>query len=164
MRILTISLLLLLSSVHLSAQSREEALSEARAFLKKDRAAATEYASHLSGEQARALADQILFISRPGHPQIDHLNYLLSHLAQISANETGQKRLNNLLLVIVLTLVLFSCFLAFVLLDQRKIIRALNASMERPPIPSSTGQLATRDTGSTPSRKSTSRKGTRRKS
>ncbi len=116
---------ILLFTLPLAAQTREEAIAKARTFLALKPDEARAYIQTLSAPEARALSSQILQLSRAKNPDMEKLAPVLEHLANIAALETGQKRLNNLLLVIVLTLVLFSAFLAFTLLDQRRILRAL---------------------------------------
>src|SRR5262245_35694153 len=98
-------------------------LKNARDFLKLDLKGAEEFANKLSPEETRSLQSQILQLSKARNPDVEKLNYLLLHLASLNANALGQTRLNNLLLVIMLTVILFSAFLFFVFWNQRKVIQ-----------------------------------------
>ena len=146
----------------LAAVPAVDRLQPARDFLKLDDATAKKTMETMPKEEAKALASQIIQLSKTRNPEILKLHYVLEHLASISANELGQTRLNNLLLVILLTVCLFSGFLIFVFLDQRRVIAQLLAvgnvdgldiAAENMTLPADQGRLTSRKKGSPNTRK-----------
>ncbi len=89
-------------------------------YLELDPKAAREHAGRLSAVQAAALLSQVQLLARTRNPDIDRLSYLVRQLEEQRATEVAQRRLDNLLLVIGLSLVLFTGFLVYVLLQQRR--------------------------------------------
>lgn len=81
--------------------------------------------SQLKKEEAKELITQIRTIARAKNPDVDKLYFLLSHLEEIQAVEKEQSRLESLIWVYGLAFALFSGFLFYVLLTQRKAIREL---------------------------------------
>lgn len=58
-------------------------------------------------------------------PEMEIIFSLYDHLANLNAIKLSQKRLNRLLIVIIFTLVLFSSYLTYILINQNKIIKEL---------------------------------------
>lgn len=105
----------------LTAESdKDRAARQARELLAMTELEAGAAIQRMSKTEAAEASSNILNQVRPKFKQADHLQYLLKHLAQIEATEREQKRLNNLLLVIFLTVALLAGFFIYVLLDQRK--------------------------------------------
>lgn len=124
--------LLLAPGFALQAQpdSQDPELAEARRLLELPQDQLPAEVERLSADQAAELVSQIRFLGRPENPQIDRLYIVLRHLESLRATELAQRRLNNLLLVLGLTLVLFTAFLVYVMLDQRRSIRTLQSLLQ----------------------------------
>jgi len=105
---------------------KEKALEHARALLRLSDNEIKTQIQGMSRSEAEAAKSNVLNLVRPRFKEADRVSYLIEHLAQMSATEREQRRLNNLLLVIILTLVLFAAFIAWVLFDQRRLIRILS--------------------------------------
>lgn len=58
-------------------------------------------------------------------PEMEIIFSLYDHLANLNAIKLSQKRLNRLLFVIIFTLILFSSYLTYILINQNKIIKEL---------------------------------------
>ncbi len=97
-----------------------EALREARRVMALQPEAAKKHIATLSPTEARNLLSQVRFIARKNNPDLDKVYYLVQHLETLKATDLAQRRLNNLLLVLGLTLLLFTAFLGYVILDQRR--------------------------------------------
>lgn len=121
----TICLLFILSPFQPSAA--EDRLEPARQFLKLEPVAAKKQIETMSPTEASGLISQIRFLKKQTHPDLDHLYYLLEHLQTLKATALAQKRLNNLLWVLGLTLALFSIFFIYIIWDQRGAIAKLEA-------------------------------------
>ncbi|MBI3396580.1 MAG: hypothetical protein HY042_12135, partial [Spirochaetia bacterium] len=59
------------------------------------------------------------------NPDLDKIVYVLEHAESIRATALAQRRLNNLLIVLVGTLLLFAGYLLFVSFEQRRVIKRL---------------------------------------
>lgn len=112
----------------LPALAQQPDLSAARELLAMPDQAAREAISKLTPEEAIALLSQVRAVARPRNPEVDRITLLITHLERIRAVEREQRRLNNLLIVIGVILGLFWIFLAYVFFDQRRTLRALQAS------------------------------------
>ncbi len=100
-------------------------LSRARRLLAMEGLAAKEEIQHLNEDEAREVLSQIMFLARPGNPDLDRVYLLARHLEEIQATALAQRRLDSLLWVVGLTLLLFVLFLTYVLFDQRRAMREL---------------------------------------
>ncbi len=79
----------------------------------------------LKSEEAKKMISAIRYVSRSRNPDMDHLYLVLRHLAGIEANALAQKRLQNLLWVIGLSLFLFSSFLVYVFIEQKQAMKLI---------------------------------------
>lgn len=79
----------------------------------------------MSVKETAVMITQIRFITRKHNRDMDRVYYLLKHLESIKANALAQKRLNNLLWVLAISVGLFSAFLIYIILDQKKAIGSL---------------------------------------
>lgn len=95
-------------------------LSVARELLAMPARDAAEKIKTFSAKEAEILNTQILALVRKGNPDIDRVYALIRHLETLRADAQAQNRLNTLLYVLGLTLVLFTAFLIFVIIDQRR--------------------------------------------
>ncbi|MCE9597746.1 MAG: hypothetical protein K8S54_07250 [Spirochaetia bacterium] len=121
MRAFLLISLLTLSAHSLFAESeKDRAARQARELLAMSQEEAGAAIQRMSSDEAAEAVSNILNQVRPRFKQADHIHYLLRHLAQIEATEREQKRLNNLLLVIFLTVALLAGFFIYILFDQRK--------------------------------------------
>lgn len=126
---------LVLSLTHLTAEpdSLTAVRAQAGRYLQMNEKGAREYAEKLDPGAAAALLSQVRAQARPRNPDVDRLSYLVAHLESQHAVALAQKRLNNLLLVIGLTITLFATFLTYVLISQRRnLIRIHNLLVEKP--------------------------------
>ena len=114
-----------------TADQREQAIARARHFLSLDNAAAREYTKQMSPEQAKALMTQVLNLKRQTNPDLDRMLVLVQHLDNIRASELAQARLDKLLLVLSLVLVLFSLYLLFLVLDQKRTLQKMQHMLEQ---------------------------------
>ena len=71
-------------------------------------------------QKIKTSISQIRYLTRDRNPDIDRLYLLLKALENLEATKLAQKRLNNLLWVIGLSLLLFSSFLFYLWWDQKK--------------------------------------------
>lgn len=121
MRYLLFALVTTLFAHSISAETeKERAARQAKELLAMTETEAKATIEKMSRGEAAEASSNILNQVRPRFKQADHVAYLLQHLAQIQATEREQKRLNNLLLVIFLTVALLAGFFIYVLLDQRR--------------------------------------------
>ncbi len=112
---------LTLHSLHAQENTQEQnILSDARAYLKLSKEEALKHSKKITPENAEELLTQVRFISRQTNPQIDHVYFLLQKLENRVAVDLSQRRLQNLLWVIGLTLFFFSCFLIYIIYAQHK--------------------------------------------
>jgi hypothetical protein len=86
--------------------------------------------SQLKKEEAKELITQIRAKARKNNPDIDKLYFLISHLEEIQAVEKEQARLESLIWVYVLGFALFSGFLFYITISQRKAIRELQRNIK----------------------------------
>lgn len=86
--------------------------------------------ARLNKEQAKELVTQIRAIARKEYSDIDKVYFLLSHLEEIQAVEKEQARLKSLLWVYALGFLLFSGFLGYIILAQRKAIREFQRNIK----------------------------------
>ena len=105
-------------------------LSRARELLAMEGLAARAAIEQLSEQEAKELVTQVLYVARPGNPDLDRAFLLVQHLEAIRATALAQRRLNSLLWVVGLTLGLFTLFLIYVLFDQRRALRDMRAMMD----------------------------------
>ncbi|MBL8021531.1 MAG: hypothetical protein JNM27_17810 [Leptospirales bacterium] len=127
MRYLAFVLLTTLFAHSISAETeKERAARQAKELLAMTETEAKATIEKMSRGEAAEASSNILNQVRPRFKQADHVAYLLQHLAQIQATEREQKRLNNLLLVIFLTVALLAGFFIYVLLDQRRWMKQLS--------------------------------------
>ncbi|MCB1327280.1 MAG: hypothetical protein H7A21_19610 [Spirochaetales bacterium] len=127
-RIFCVCIIGLMAFPSLPALAQQPDLSAARELLAMPDQAAREAISKLTPEEAIALLSQVRAVARPRNPEVDRITLLITHLERIRAVEREQRRLNNLLIVIGVILGLFWIFLAYVFFDQRRTLRALQAS------------------------------------
>ncbi len=95
-------------------------LSVARGLLAMPARDAAEEIKKFSAKEAEILNTQILALVRKSNPDVDRVYALVRHLESLRADAQSQNRLNTLLYVLGLTLVLFTAFLIFVIIDQRR--------------------------------------------
>lgn len=107
------------------AASLEQAQRQARQYMALPPAAAREFALGLGSAEAAALLSQVRTIARERNPDVDRLAYLIAQLESQRATELAQLRLNNLLLVILLTVGLLGAFLTYMLFAQRQALSRL---------------------------------------
>lgn len=103
----------------------EPDLARARSFLALDEAQLKTEVEKLNVDEAIELSTQIRYLARPQNPQIDRLAVVLQHLETLRATDLAQRRLDQLLLVLACVLTLFAAFLIYVIVDQRRTLRAL---------------------------------------
>ncbi len=103
----------------------EPDLSAARALLNMSPADANEAIKKYNAKEAEVLNTQLLSLLRPRNPDVDRVYGLIRHLETLRADAQAQNRLNTLLYVLGLTLLLFTGFLIYVIMDQRNSLRAL---------------------------------------
>jgi hypothetical protein len=80
-------------------------------------------------EESKEMISQIRFLGKKNNPDLDKLYFVLSHLEEIQAVQKEQSRLNSLLWVYVLGFGIFSGFLAYLLISQRKTIREIQRNL-----------------------------------
>ena len=119
----SICMLLMLAASALWAQGPD--LSEARALLAMPDREALEKIKTYNADEAEILITQVLSLTRPNNPNVDRVYHLVRHLEILRADAHAQNRLDTLLVVLGITFALFTVFLIFVLLDQRRSIQAL---------------------------------------
>lgn len=100
-------------------------LSAARELLAMPVADANEAIKKYNAKEAEILNTQLLALLRPRNPDVDRVYGMIKHLETLRADAQAQNRLNTLLYVMGLTLILFTGFLTFVMIDQRRSMRAL---------------------------------------
>lgn len=116
-----LTLWLMLNAVPAYAQTGEGPdLSVARGLLTMPAREAAEEIKKFSAKEAEILNTQILALVRESNPDVDRVYALVRHLESLRADAQAQNRLNTLLYVLGLTLVLFTAFLIFVIVDQRR--------------------------------------------
>lgn len=86
---------------------------------------ALEAISGINQTEAQELVSEIRQAAKKDYKKIDNFYFLISHLEEMQAIETEQKRLGSLNLVYVLGLVLLLSFLLYIFVTQRKIIKEL---------------------------------------
>ena len=118
-------LLSILIALALTPHLQGQDLTEAKELLAMEPLQAKEKIESFTAEHARDLISQVRHIGREKYKDVDHLYLLLEHLSTLQATELAQKRLNNLLLVLGLTLALFTMFLIYVIVDQRRTLQKL---------------------------------------
>lgn len=106
---------------------RAQAMEQAREFLSLAPDAQKSFSQKLSAREAEALRSQILALRKARNPDMIALDYVITQLATISAQEVAQTRLNSLLWAITLTFLLLIGFLAYVMYEQRRLAAALSA-------------------------------------
>lgn len=77
-------------------------------------------------ETANSLLSYIRYKYIKDNVEMEIIFSLYDQLANIKAIDFAQKRLNRLLIVIIITLLLFSFYLTYILVSQNKIIKELN--------------------------------------
>lgn len=121
------SLVFLFHTGHPDLQGQEvDRLAQAKDLLSMDLLPAKAKIETFNAEHARDLISQIRHLGREHYEDLDHLYLVLEHLSTLEATELAQKRLDNLLLVLGLTLALFTLFLIYVVMDQRKTLSKLH--------------------------------------
>ncbi len=130
---LTLAVLLCCSALSIAADpaERAQALDQARQFLSLAPDAQKAFSQKLSAREAEALRTQIITLRKAKNPDITALDYVLSQLATITAQDVAQTRLNSLLWAITLTFLLLIAFLGYVLYDQRRLAAALSAREQK---------------------------------
>ena len=122
--VLAIGLLVFFTGVdRLAAQQPD--LRAARDLLALPDREALEAVKKYNADEAEILTTQLLSLTRPANPDIDRVYTLVRHLETLRADAHAQNRLNPLLYVLALTLILFTAFLIYVIIDQRASLRAL---------------------------------------
>ncbi len=108
-----------------NTDAREAALEEARKVLAMDGDAAKDYIATLNAEEAKNLLSTVLNVTENRNPDIRRAAYVIEHLETLRADAQAQERLQALLAVLIITAGLFTAFLIFVLLDQRRTLKSL---------------------------------------
>ena len=124
-----------LTALRAAPPTAADTRAEAVRYLHLDDKTAREYAQNLDPTTAAALLSQVRAEARTRNPDVDRLSYLIAHLESQHAIALAQKRLNNLLLVIGLTVGLFAAFLSYLLISQKKSFSRIALLMARPPAP-----------------------------
>lgn len=75
--------------------------------------------------EAIALKDAAVRRLTKSNPEANTVFYLYEHLAAMQANDLAEKRLERLMAVFVITLLLFSGYLVYLLVTQNRAIRQL---------------------------------------
>lgn len=86
--------------------------------------------SSFTKEESKEMISQIRFIAKVNNPDLDKLYFLISHLEEIQAVQKEQLRLNSLIWVYVLGFGIFSGFLTYLLINQRKTIREIQRNLK----------------------------------
>ena len=102
-------------------------IEESRKLLSLPPQAAIAAIKNLSAAMATIRVSQIRHLVRKHNPDIDRVYLILRHLEELRATALAQKRLNNLLWVIALCFSLFSSFLFYVYISQRRALREVEA-------------------------------------
>ncbi len=118
----------------------EKELETTRALLAMDAGQMKARIESMSGEEAARVLSQVRFIVKDKNPDADKIYYVLEHLESVRASELAQRRLNNLLLVIVLTLTLFVGYMLFLHVDQRRAVRRMEAILAGSTRPAAKGE------------------------
>ncbi|MCS7204243.1 MAG: hypothetical protein NZ853_00935 [Leptospiraceae bacterium] len=92
----------------------------------------------LTKEDVESLISYIRYKYISKEKELEIIFSLYDQLANIKAIELSQKRLNRLLIVIFLTLVLFSFYLSYILVSQKKILKRLETEIEKKTIQTTT--------------------------
>ncbi|MCR9143600.1 MAG: hypothetical protein NXI24_15235 [bacterium] len=103
----------------------EPDLSVARGLLNMPVEEANEAIKKFNAKEAEILNTQLLALIRPRNPDVDRVYGLIRHLESLRADAQAQNRLDTLLYVLALTLLLFTGFLIYVIIDQRRSLREL---------------------------------------
>ena len=102
-------------------------MEKSRALLRLPPKDALSLIQKLSPSAAALHLSQIRYIARRRNPDIDRLYFLVRHLESLSATDLAQRRLNNLLWVIAFSLLLFSVFLFYIYMNQRRALEDMKA-------------------------------------
>ena len=86
----------------------------------------------MSVSEAVVRISQIRHLVRKDNPDIDRIYLILRHLEELRAADLAQKRLNNLLWVIALCFLLFSSFLFYIYIDQKRSLRDIESISKKP--------------------------------
>lgn len=105
----------------------EKELESTKALLALDAPQMKARIESMSGEEASRVLSQIRFLVRDKNPDVDRIYYVMEHLESVRASDLAQRRLNNLLLVIALTLTLFVGYMIFLHVDQRRAVKRMEA-------------------------------------
>ncbi len=130
-----VSLCLMLSYIGLHSLNANEPppidLSQAQELLKMPVEQANEKIKYMNPNQTAELISKIRHIARPKNPDMDRLYLLIRHLANIQSTALAQKRLENLLWVIGLSLFLFCSFLVYILITQKQVMNLLTKATKQ---------------------------------
>lgn len=96
-----------------------------RRLLKLPSQQAIQEIKKMTAKQADRYISEIRFLVRKDNPDLDRVYLILRHLESLKATALSQKRLNNLLWVIAISLFLFSSFLFYIYLNQRSVLKHL---------------------------------------
>lgn len=122
-----LSLSVLIAGGELYAQERalllKSEMEESRKLLTLPLQEALSMIKKLSTAEAAVRTSQIRYLARKRNPDIDRLYIILRHLETLRATELAQRRLDNLLWVIAMSLLLFSSFLFYIYINQRRAFR-----------------------------------------
>lgn len=87
---------------------------------------AMEAIAKMSKSDAEEIISEVRQTAKKDYKKIDNFYFIISHLEEIKAVETEQKRLQSLNLVYILALFLVLFFLVYLFINQRRISKELN--------------------------------------
>ncbi len=106
----------------------------AKSILEKPITKSLEDIKNLDVDTATSVLSQVRSLLRKNNPDLDRVYLILSHLENMQATALAQKRLHNLVIVIFLSLFLFSSFLFYSWWDQKKMyLSFLSKTQSRKP-------------------------------
>ncbi len=133
-RFIIFILLFLFTNILLSEESYNIDLKEIenqyQQLIKADPIQRKELLEKIDISIAISLLDFIRYNKIKENPENEIMLNLYDHLANLKSIDLAQKRLNKLLIVIFLTILLFSIYVSLILIKQNKIIKELKNKYE----------------------------------
>lgn len=105
--------------------NQEEIEKNLKQIIEMDSNKRKEYIEQLTSEEIETLLSFIKFKYIKKDKELEAVFQLYETLANLKSIAISQKRLNNLLLVIIITLLLFSTYVSYVFIQQNKILKKL---------------------------------------
>lgn len=115
----------LIFSIYPETINQEEIEKNLNQILQMDSTRRKEYIEHLTSEEIETLLSFIKYKYIKKDKELETVFQLYETLANLKSIAISQKRLNNLLIVIIITLLLFSSYVSYIFIQQNKILKKL---------------------------------------